>query len=113
MVKQASAYLKLVQHSPSKVLRLSRSLVGMKVDNSLKTLSFCNLKIAPILRSLIFSAVSNAEYNHDMDVDALLVSKINVTKAPVLKRFKTRARGRSSKILKRSSSIRVYLIEKQ
>lgn len=113
MSRQSSAYLKHVQHSPLKVTKLSRSLIGMEVDKCLNFLTFSNLKVAPILRSLIYSAVSNAEYNHEMDVDSLVISRIEVMKAPVLKRFATRARGRSSRILKRPSSIRVFLIEKQ
>jgi len=113
MNKESTAYLKHVQHSPLKVMKLSRFITGMEVEKCLNFLTFSNLKIAPILRSLIYSAVSNAEYNHEMDVDSLVVSRVDVMKAPVLKRFSTRARGRSSRILKRSSAIRVHLTEKQ
>lgn len=110
--KQVSAYLNAVKSSPLKVQKLTRNLTGMPVAEVLKILKFCNLKIAPVVRALVYSAMSNAENNHNMDVDNLVVSRIDVGRAFALKRFSPRARGRSSRILKTFSNIRVVLVEK-
>jgi large subunit ribosomal protein L22 len=110
--KQVCAYLSAVKSSPLKVMKLTRNLSGMSVSDALKNLQFCNLKIAPIVRALVYSAMSNAENNHNMDVDNLVISRIDVGRAFALKRFSPRARGRSSRILKTFSNIRVVLVEK-
>ena len=111
--QQVSAFLNAVKHSPLKVSKLTSGLVGMNVSDSLRSLNFCNLKIAPVVRSLIYSAMSNAENNHNMDVDELVIDRIEVGKAFVLKRHSIRARGRSNRILKTFSNVRVILTEKK
>ena len=111
--QQACAYLNAVKSSPLKVMKLTRNIVGMKVDEALKLLKFCNLKVAPIVSALVYSAMSNAENNHNMDVDNLVINRIDVGRAFALKRFSARARGRSSRILKTFSNIRVVLVEKK
>ena len=111
--KQASAYLKSVKSSPLKVIKLTDNLIGLPVAQVLRDLKFCNLKIAQVVRSLIYSAMSNAENNHNMDIDELVIDRIDVGKAFVLKRISVRARGRSNRILKTFSNIRVILTEKQ
>ena len=111
--KTASAYLNAVKSSQLKIIKLTRNLTGLPVEEVLTKLKFCNLKVAVPVRELVYSAMSNAENNHNMDVDNLFIKRIDVGKAFVLKRFSARARGRSSKILKRFSNIRVVLVEKQ
>ena len=110
--QEVCAFLNAVKSSPLKITRLTASLIGMPVSESLRVLKFCNLKVAPVVRSLIYSAMSNAENNHNMDVDELVIDRIDVGKAFVLRRFSVRARGRSNRILKTFSNIRVVLTTK-
>ena len=110
--QQSIAYLNAVKSSPLKVMKLTRNLSNLPVAEVLAKLKFCKLKVAVPVRSLVYSAMSNAENNHNMDVDNLIIKRIDVGRAFVLKRFRARARGRSSKILKTFSSIKVILVEK-
>ncbi len=110
--KTAIASLQTVKSSPLKVMRVTKNVVGRSVDESLKLLQFSKLKIAPIVRALIYSAMSNAENNHNMDVDNLYVKEIDVGRAFALRRFAARGRGKSSSILKTFSNIRVILAER-
>lgn len=111
--KVAVAYLNAVKSSPLKVKRLTGNLTGKPVAEVLKYLKFCNLKLAPVVSGLVYSAMSNAENNHNMDIDNLYVKRVDVGRAFVLKRFMVRGRGKSSRILKTFSNIRVVLEEKQ
>jgi large subunit ribosomal protein L22 len=111
--KIAVAYLSAVKSSPLKVMRLTGNLTGMPVSEVLKILKFCNLKLAPVVSGLVYSAMSNAENNHNMDVDNLYIKKIDIGRSFALKRFSARGRGKSSRILKTFSNIRVVLVEKQ
>ncbi len=110
--KLAVASLKAVKSSPLKVMRVTKNVVGKSVSESLKLLQFSNLKISAVLKTLVYSAMSNAENNHNMDVDNLYVKEINVGRAFALRRFAARGRGKSSKILKTYSNIKVILAEK-
>lgn len=110
--KTSVAYLNAVKSSPIKVIKLTRNLIGLKVSDVLAKLQFSTLKIAKPVRDLVYSAMSNAENNHNMDVDNLFIKRIDVGRAFALKRFSARARGRSSKILKTYSNIRVVVTEK-
>lgn len=111
--KIAVAYLKAVKSSPLKVKRITGSLTGMPVARVLDLLKFSKLKLAPIVSGLVYSAMSNAENNHNLDVDNLYVKNIDVGRAFALKRFSPRGRGKSSRILKTFSNIRVVLAEKK
>jgi large subunit ribosomal protein L22 len=110
--KLSVASLKAVKSSPLKVMRVTKNVVGKSVSESLKLLQFSNIKIAATLKALVYSAMSNAENNHNMDVDNLYVKEINVGRAFALRRFAARGRGKSSKILKTYSNIKVILAEK-
>lgn len=110
--KVAVASLSSVKSSPLKVLKITKNISGMKVSDSLKVLKFSNLKLAPIVGALVYSAMSNAENNHNMDVDLLYIKKFDVGRAFALKRFSARGRGKSSTILKTFSNIRVTLEER-
>ena len=94
-------------------MRLTGNLTGRPVSEVLKILKFCNLKLAPVVSGLVYSAMSNAENNHNMDVDNLYIKKIDIGRSFALKRFSARGRGKSSRILKTFSNIRVVLVEKQ
>ncbi len=110
--KLAIASLKTVKSSPLKVMKVTKNITGRSVAEALKLLEFSNLKLAPIVRALIYSALSNAENNHNMDVDNLYVKDVEVGRAFALRRFAARGRGKSSRILKTFSNIRVILAEK-
>jgi large subunit ribosomal protein L22 len=111
--KSAIAYLNAVKSSPLKVMRVTKNVTGLTVSEAMKLLQFSKLKIASTVRTLIYSAMANAENNHDMDVDNLYVKDIDVGRAFVLRRFAARGRGKSSRISKTFSNIRVILAEKQ
>lgn len=110
--KIAFASLKTVKSSPLKVMKITGSLSGMPVSRALDVLKFSKLKLAPIVRGLIYSAMSNAENNHNLDVDNLYIKKIDIGRAFALKRFAARGRGKSSRILKTFSNIKVFVAEK-
>lgn len=110
--KLAAASLKTVKSSPVKVMRVTKNITGRSVSEVLKLLQFSNLKLAPIIRAVVYSAMSNAENNHNMDVDNLYVKEVNVGRAFALRRFAARGRGKSSRILKTFSNLEVILAEK-
>lgn len=110
--KTAVASLPTVKSSPVKVMRVTKNITGRSVAEALKLLQFSKLKMAPIVRGLVYSAMSNAENNHNMDVDNLYVKEVDVGRAFALRRFAARGRGKSSRILKTFSNIRVVLAER-
>ena len=75
--KLAVAYLSSVKSSPLKVMRVTKSVAGLSVSDALKLLQFSKLKIASVVRALVYSAMSNAENNHNMDVDKLYVKEVD------------------------------------
>ncbi len=109
--KIATASIPAIKSSPVKVMRVTKNIKGMHVADALKFLQFSNLKVAAIIKDLVFSAMSNAENNHNMDTDNLYVSEINVGRAFCLKRFSARGRGKSSRILKTFSNVSVTVAE--
>jgi large subunit ribosomal protein L22 len=111
--KIAVASLEAVKSSPLKVMRVTKNIAGRPVAEVLKLLQFSNLKLASVVRALVYSAMSNAENNHNMDVDNLYVKDVDVGRAFALRRFATRGRGKSSRILKTFSNIRVILAERE
>ena len=110
--KLVKASQKVVKSSPVKVMKVTKNITGLKVSEALKLLQFSKLKISTTVRALVYSAMSNAENNHNMDVDTLFVKEVNVGRAFALKRFAARGRGKSSRILKTYSNITVILAEK-
>lgn len=111
--KLSIAYLKAVKSSPLKVTKVAGAIRNMPVSRALDVLKFSKLKLAPILRGLVYSAMSNAENNHNMDADNLYIKRIDIGRAFALKRFSARGRGKSSRILKTFSNIRVVLAEQE
>jgi large subunit ribosomal protein L22 len=111
--KIVKASQKVVKSSPVKVMRVTKNITGLKVSEALKLLQFSKIKISTTIRALVYSAMSNAENNHNMDVDTLFIKEINVGRAFALKRFAARGRGKSSRILKTYSNITVILAEKE
>jgi large subunit ribosomal protein L22 len=84
---------------------------GKPVEDGLNLLKFMPQKAASIVEKTIRSAVANADQVPDMDVDSLLIQNITADQGPTLKRFRARARGRGTRILKRTSHITVILSE--
>lgn len=111
--KLAVAYLSAVKSSPLKVMKVTKNVTGLPVSQALKLLQFSKLKIAATVQALVYSAMANAENNHNMDVDNLYIKDVDVGRAFALRRFAARGRGKSSKILKTFSNIRVILAEKE
>ena len=108
---EVRAVSKYVRISPQKVRKVVDDLKGKPVESGLQKLKFMPQKAANILEKIIRSAVANADQNADIDVDMLVIRNITADQGPSLKRWKARARGRGTRILKRTSHITVILAE--
>ena len=106
---EARAVTKLMRVSPQKLNLLARLIRGKKVEKALADLTFSRKRIAHDVKKTLESAIANAENNHDLDVDALIVSEAYVGKKLVMKRLKARARGRASRIEKPFAQITVIV----
>jgi large subunit ribosomal protein L22 len=106
---EARAVTKLLRVSPQKLNLLAQLIRGKKVDRALADLTFSRKRIAKDVKKTLQSAIANAENNHDLDVDALVVSEAYVGKKLVMKRMRTRARGRGTAILKPFAQITVVV----
>ena len=104
---QVTAQLRYARISPQKCRLVADLVRGKPVGNAIATLKYLPKKGAEIVRKVLESAVANAEHNHGADIDELKVALIHVDTAPVLKRFAARAKGRGTRIVKRSSHITV------
>ena len=100
-----------VRISPTKVRKVAVAVKGRPVEEALNLLGFMPQRSAKILAKVIRSAVANADQKEEIDVDSLSISTIAVNQGPSLKRFRARAMGRASRILKRTSHITVVLAE--
>ena len=107
-VKAVSKYVRI---SPTKVHKLVCAIKGKPVESGIQMLKYMPQKAAGILEKIIRSAVANADQNADIDVDLLVIRNITADQGPTLKRWKARARGRGTRILKRTSHITVILDE--
>ena len=106
---EARAVTKLLRVSPQKLNLLAQLIRGKKVDKALADLTFSRKRIARDVKKTLESAIANAENNHDLDVDALIVSEAYVGKKLVMKRIKAGARGRASRIEKPFAQITVIV----
>jgi large subunit ribosomal protein L22 len=106
---EARAVARLMRVSPQKLNLLAQLIRGKKVDRALADLTFSRKRIAKDVKKTLESAVANAENNHNLDVDALVVAEAYVGKNLVMKRMRARARGRSGRILKPFAQITVVL----
>lgn len=109
---EVKAVAKHVRISPQKVRKIVGAIKGRQVENGLNALRFMPQKASGIVEKILKSAVANADHNNDLDVDSLIVKNIIVDSGPTLKRFRPRARGRGSRILKRTSHITVIVADK-
>jgi large subunit ribosomal protein L22 len=108
---EVRAVAKYVRISSQKVRKLSGVIKGKPVETSLDLLKFMPQKSAKLIGKVLRSAAANAEQNPEIDVDTLVVRNILADQGPTLKRFRARARGRGTRILKRTSHITVVLAE--
>ena len=111
--KEALAVDTSVRGSPYKLNLVAGLIRGKKVGDALNILSFSTKAMAVDVRKCLASAIANAENNHNLDVDALIVKEASVGKGLVMKRFATRARGRSARIVKPFSRLRVVVREQE
>jgi large subunit ribosomal protein L22 len=106
---EAKAILRATRISPQKARLVADQVRGLPVGRARDVLTFSTKKAAGIVRKVMLSAVANAENNLGADVDDLKVVRIFVDEGPVLKRFAARAKGRGTRILKRTSHITVVV----
>ena len=97
---QAVAVMKNAQISPQKARLVADQIRSLPVDRALQVLTFSNKKAAQLIKSVLESAIANAEHNDGADIDALKITRIYVEKGTVLKRFTARAKGRGNRIVK-------------
>ena len=108
---EAQAVLRNLRTSPVKLNYVAEMIRGMKVQAALTQLQFSNKRIAVDVRKALQSAIANAENNHNLNVDALVVKEAWVGKSMVMKRFHARARGRGAQILKPYSHLTIVVRE--
>ena len=110
---QAMAIARNIRVSPRKLNLVAQQIRGKKVENALNVLSFSEKRIAGVVKKTLQSAIANAENNHDLDVDDLVVKEASVGKNLVMKRFHARARGNAGGIEKFFSQITIVVEEKR
>jgi large subunit ribosomal protein L22 len=108
---EAMAKVRVLRTGLRKLNVVAQSIRGMKVQRALNELEFSPKRIAKDVRKALYSAISNAENNHSLDIDQLVVAEAYVGKNLVMKRIATRARGRSTRILKPFSEITIVVRE--
>jgi large subunit ribosomal protein L22 len=108
---EAKAVSRMLRVSPQKLNLLAQLIRGKKVSTALADLEFSRKRIARDVKKCLESAIANAENNHELDVDDLVVVRAHVGKALVIKRFSPRARGRSGRIFKPFANLTIVLRE--
>ena len=111
--KEALAVGTMIRGSAQKLNLVAGLIRGRKVEEALNILKFSPKAMSEDVYKVLASAVANAENNHNLDVDALVVSEASVGKSITMKRFATRARGRSTRIEKPFSRLRVVVREQE
>jgi large subunit ribosomal protein L22 len=108
---ETKAVAKYIRISPQKARLVADTVRGMNVDEAITALRYMPKKGARILRKVIESAVANADQMETIDVDTLYIKSIEINGGPSLKRFRPRAMGRATRIIKRTSHITVVVDE--
>ena len=106
---EARAVTRLMRISPQKLNYVATGIRGKKVDAALADLTFSRKRIAREVKKTLESAIANAENNHDLDVDDLVVAEAFVGKGLVMKRWRPRARGRVGRIMKPFSRLTIVV----
>ncbi|MQX37228.1 50S ribosomal protein L22 [Roseospira navarrensis] len=110
---EAQAVSRMIRTSPRKLNLVAASIRGMPVDRALSELSFSKRRIAVEVKKVLESAIANAENNHQLDVDQLVVKEAYVGKSMVMKRWRARARGRVGKLLKPWANLTIVVRERE
>ncbi|WDL98936.1 50S ribosomal protein L22 [Alicyclobacillus sp. ALC3] len=110
---QVRAVAKYIRIAPRKVRLVVDLIRGKRVGEALAILKFTPRGASPVVEKVLRSAMANAENNHNLDVDNLIVKEVFVDQGPTLKRFHPRAQGRAYSIFKRTSHITVVVAEKR
>ena len=108
---EAVAKVRTLRTSARKLNLVAQSIRGLKVQRALNELEFSPKRIAQDVRKALYSAISNAENNHNLDIDSLVVAEAFVGKNLIMKRFHARARGRASRVEKPFSEITIVVRE--
>ncbi|NLH82568.1 MAG: 50S ribosomal protein L22 [Phyllobacteriaceae bacterium] len=108
---EAQAMTRMIRVSPQKLNLVAALIRGKKVSTALADLAFSRKRIAGTVKKTLESAIANAENNHELDVDSLVVAEAFVGKALVMKRFHARARGRASRVEKPFSNLTIVVRE--
>lgn len=108
---EALAYVKYIRTSPRKLNLVAESIRGLSVEAALNALAFSKKRVAEDVRKAVQSAVANAENNHELDIDRLIVAEATVGRTIVMKRMRPRARGRVGRLEKPFSNLRVVVRE--
>ena len=106
---EAKAVARMLRVSPQKLSLLAQLIRGKKVDKALADLTFSRKRISRDVKKCLESAIANAENNHDLDVDDLVVAEAHVGKAIVIKRFTPRGRGRVGRIFKPFANLTIVV----
>jgi large subunit ribosomal protein L22 len=110
---QAKAIGRMLRTSPRKLNLVAQSIRGKTAEQALNELSFSPKRIAKVVKKVLQSAIANAENNHDLDVDDLVVAEASVGKNLVMKRFHARARGRGARVERPFSQVTIVVEERR
>ncbi len=110
---QAKAIGRMLRTSPRKLNLVAQSIRGKKAEAALNELTFSRKRIALAVKKVLQSAIANAENNHDLDVDDLVVSEASVGKNLVMKRFHARARGRGARVERPFAQVTIVVEERR
>lgn len=110
---EAQAITRNIRVSPRKLNLVAAMIRGAKAQDAVATLTFSKRRIAQTVKKTLESAIANAENNHQLDVDRLVVTHAEVGRAIVMKRFHARGRGKSSRIEKWFSHLKIVVAEQQ
>lgn len=110
---EAMAFASYLKGSPQKIGLLAQLIRGKSAEAALAELTFSKRRVAAEVKKVLASAIANAENNHQLDVDRLVVAEVSVGRALVMKRWSPRARGRVGRIVKPFSNMRLVLRERE
>ena len=110
---EAQAVTRNIRVSPRKLNLVAATIRGRRAQDAIAALTFSKRRIAGTVKKTLESAIANAENNHRLDVDQLVVSRVEVGRAVVMKRFHARGRGRSARVEKWFSHLTIVVAEQQ
>ena len=110
---EARAFAATIRTSPRKLNLVAQLIRGLTAEQALNQLTFSHRRVAKEVKKVLQSAIANAENNHQLDFDRLVVAEAHVGKAMVMKRLHTRARGRAARVEKPFSNLTVIVRERE